>query len=122
MGEMNESQLKTKRGNLIQLLGEGTYKEIRNKERNVNQDIDNIVAQIREVDRELALASGQMSPNRDRCPQCGVEVESGVAFCANCGFSIKAYEEQFTGQCNVCGKRTVSGQKYCEICGSLLQE
>ena len=46
------------------------------------------------------------------CPNCGAELDDGVAFCRECGYKIK---KRF---CRECGSELPDGAKFCPNCGA----
>lgn len=55
-----------------------------------------------------------------RCPQCGAEVQSSVAFCSSCGASMPKVEMQNTDDlvcCEGCGAMVKKGVRFCTSCG-----
>jgi len=51
---------------------------------------------------------------REKCPQCGNEIDSDEKVCSNCGYHL-----QETIKCT-CGKENQKGDKYCRSCGKKL--
>ena len=54
------------------------------------------------------------------CPQCGAEVQSGVAFCSSCGASMSKVEVKNTDdlvRCEGCGTMIKKGVRFCTSCG-----
>lgn len=121
MEQLNEKQLEMKRAEMILQLGEEVYGEIRRRNISVSDDMKEIAGQIVEIDKQLIqVKNSNLDTSDNICPECNNPIEDGNLFCPNCGFSIKEYNEKFTGICRVCGTKTVDGQKFCEACGLLL--
>lgn len=54
-----------------------------------------------------------------RCPQCGAEVQNGVAFCSTCGFQMPKMDasNDDTIKCIHCGGIIKKGMRFCTSCG-----
>lgn len=120
MEQMNMTQLKQMRANMLMRLGEETHRILRAGSSAVSDEMLELSNQIKEIDVQIAKGSGMMSYSRSICPGCGAQIEEGNLFCANCGLSIQEYEAQFVGTCGVCGAKRVKDQVFCDICGSVL--
>lgn len=60
-----------------------------------------------------------------RCPQCGAEVQSGVAFCSSCGAPISKPEKAVPDdsiRCECCGSMVKRGTRFCTFCGKPIFE
>lgn len=118
--KMNESELKQQRAELILMLGEETHSKIRAAEFGISENMRNISEKIQRVDINLSKLINNEDPNV--CPQCKSPIGSAdAAFCTNCGFAIKTYFNQFTGQCGFCGTNITDEQVYCDACGTKLK-
>jgi len=63
-----------------------------------------------EVHQDHALATTQAAART--CPECGYHLQSGFAFCPNCGMELKA------AICPSCGEAADAAWKVCPHCGS----
>ena len=52
---------------------------------------------------------------KEQCPKCGFQNNSGFRFCANCGFEL-------TATCPSCGGVISSAFRFCPSCGAVLHE
>jgi len=118
---MNESQLKNERAKLLLILGEEAHSMIRRSETVMSDELKSISEQIQRVDVKISNLLNNQDSNT--CPQCKSKIGiSDAAFCTNCGFALKAYYSQFSGQCEFCGTNVTEAQAYCETCGSILKK
>lgn len=59
-----------------------------------------------------------------RCPQCGMELPKGAAFCMACGTPIPKVEEPAQEEyekCPSCGAMVVKGMCFCTTCGRTME-
>jgi hypothetical protein len=100
--------------------------------------VDEIRAQIEEHEAELeqlqppeptpppptpapAPASAPSSSSTERCPQCGVAVVSGAAFCQSCGAKLATEPPPAPVHfCVHCGAQLREGAQFCPKCGKAL--
>lgn len=115
---MSEGALRQKRAGLLFEIGEEAHQLIRNKKLSVPPELKKLSEEIQKVDIDMVHLVKVES--KDTCPQCHAKVISGAAFCANCGFSVKEYFDQYAGVCNCCGANITSTQTFCTTCGTLL--
>jgi len=54
---------------------------------------------------------------REKCPQCGDEIDADEKVCSNCGYHFEKKELI----CSTCGKINKPGDKFCRECGSKLE-
>ena len=55
-----------------------------------------------------------------RCPQCGADVQAGVAFCSACGAAMpkdQPVKMDELEQCGNCGAMVKKGIRFCTACG-----
>lgn len=77
----------------------------------------------------LAEAEGKIKSYRQQiqdikgvihCPQCGAEVQSGVAFCSDCGApmpKVQPVNTEDSVRCEGCGAMVKKGVRFCTSCG-----
>jgi len=53
------------------------------------------------------------SPNSQRCPDCGAQIDLNARFCPNCGHQILVLR-----QCQNCGKNISPKARFCPACGT----
>jgi predicted RNA-binding Zn-ribbon protein involved in translation (DUF1610 family) len=95
--------------------------------------VDDIRAQIKEKEAELAQLQPvppqppQAAPAKaeagPRCPNCGVAVIPGAAFCQTCG--VRLVEEEAPAPilfCVHCGAQLREGARFCPKCGQTVAE
>ncbi len=56
--------------------------------------------------------AGRMAPVFQRCPDCGITLDTNARFCPNCGHQILVLR-----QCPTCGKNISPKAKFCPACG-----
>ncbi len=92
--------------------------------------VDEIRAQIEEREAEMdqiqpapapAPAPGPAASAGERCPQCGVAVVSGAAFCQSCGAKLATEPPPAPVHfCVHCGAQLREGALFCPKCGQEL--
>ena len=120
MEQLNENQLKVKRAEAVMQIGEFYYKKFREQSATPDADVEKLVTMVAELDLQIARVTGAWMEQEGVCPSCGGQVGENTAFCPNCGYSMKEYQEQFIGTCNRCNAKIRKEQKFCDVCGVLL--
>lgn len=121
MEQLNENQLKVKRAEAIMQIGEIYYKRFREESAVPDAEIQSLVIAVADIDLRIAKLTGAWMEQEGVCPSCGMQIGENVAFCPNCGYSMKEYLEQFIGNCSRCHAKIRKGQKFCDVCGVLLK-
>jgi hypothetical protein len=52
-----------------------------------------------------------------KCTKCSIELDEGVAFCANCGLPVPAIPGEIKSLCPKCNHELVPGVAFCGNCG-----
>jgi len=88
------------------------------------RNVEEIRAQIREKEAELEQLQPPPQPAAvevragPRCPQCGVTVVPGAAFCQACGARLTGEEKPAPARfCIHCGAQLRPGARFCPQCG-----
>jgi DNA repair exonuclease SbcCD ATPase subunit len=99
--------------------------------------VDEIRVQIKETEAELEQlqpppppsaptptpAPAQAAADAERCPQCGVAVMAGAAFCQSCGAKVASEPPPAPMLfCVSCGAKLREGARFCPKCGQQLPE
>jgi hypothetical protein len=92
--------------------------------------VDEVRTQIKEKEAELALLQPSPPPQQQaqpeapaptpgaRCPNCGVAVVQGAAFCQSCGARLAKEEPRAPVRfCIHCGAQLREGARFCPSCG-----
>ena len=89
--------------------------------------VDEIRAQIEETEAEMEQLQPPAAPAPvtapaasagERCPQCGVAVVSGAAFCQSCGAKLASEPPPAPVRfCAHCGAQLREGARFCPKCG-----
>jgi hypothetical protein len=78
-------------------------------------------AELEQIEPSLVQAAPPQQPQSDasaRCPNCGVAVVEGAAFCQTCGAPLKAEESPPPVLfCVHCGAQLREGARFCPKCG-----
>ncbi|MFT4147099.1 MAG: zinc ribbon domain-containing protein [Mobilitalea sp.] len=111
--------LKQERLDLLLMLGEEAHSMIRKNEGTISDNMRALSEQIQKVDVNISRLGSYGGSNS--CPQCKSHVAADAAFCVNCGFAVKAYNNQFSGTCNFCGTKITETQNFCDACGTSLR-
>ena len=86
------------------------------------EEFAGMVASIAESEEKIKSYRQQIQDIKGvvRCPQCGAEVQSGVAFCSSCGAPMPKVQPVNTGdmvRCEGCGAMNKKGVRFCTSCG-----
>jgi hypothetical protein len=99
--------------------------------------VDEIRVQIKETEAELEQLQPPPPPSAptptpapapaagdaERCPQCGVAVMAGAAFCQSCGAKVASEPPPAPMLfCVSCGAKLREGARFCPKCGQQLPE
>ena len=99
--------------------------------------VDEIRVQIKETEAELEQlqpppppsaptptpAPAQAAADAERCPQCGVAIMAGAAFCQSCGAKVASEPPPAPMLfCVSCGAKLREGARFCPKCGQQLPE
>ena len=86
------------------------------------EEFTGMVASIAESEEKIKNYRQQIQDIKGvvRCPQCGAEVQSGVAFCSSCGAPMAKVQPVGTDdmvRCEGCGAMIKKGVRFCTSCG-----
>ena len=86
------------------------------------EEFAGMVASIAESEEKIKSYRQQIQDIKGvvRCPQCGAEVQSGVAFCSSCGTPMPKVQPVNTDdmvRCEGCGAMIKKGVRFCTSCG-----
>lgn len=86
------------------------------------EEFAGMVASIAESEEKIKSYRQQIQDIKGivRCPQCGAEVQSGVAFCSSCGAPMPKVQPVNTDdmvRCEGCGAMNKKGVRFCTSCG-----
>lgn len=104
-------------------IGFEMYKAYRDKPM---PEIAELVSEIRVLHQKIAdnKAAIHKIKTADLCPQCGLKVRPGMAFCSGCGFKLPLQnqnpEPAKPAFCRFCGTPAIEGMAFCTKCGKKL--
>lgn len=86
------------------------------------EEFAGMVASLAEAEEKIKSYRQQIQDIKGvvRCPQCGAEVQSGVAFCSSCGAPMPKVQPVNTDdlvRCEGCGAMVKKGVRFCTSCG-----
>lgn len=86
------------------------------------EEFAGMVASLAEAEEKIKSYRQQIQDIKGviRCPQCGAEVQSGVAFCSSCGAPMPKVQLVNTDdlvRCEGCGAMVKKGVRFCTSCG-----
>lgn len=86
------------------------------------EEFAGMVASLAEAEEKIKSYRQQIQDIKGvvRCPQCGAEVQSGVAFCSSCGAPMPKVQPVNTDDlvcCEGCGAMVKKGVRFCTSCG-----
>lgn len=86
------------------------------------EDFAGMVASLAESEEKIKNYRQQIQDIKGvvRCPKCGAEVQSGVAFCSACGSPMPKVQPVNTDdliRCENCGAMIKKGVRFCTSCG-----
>ena len=86
------------------------------------EEFAGMVASLAEAEEKIKSYRQQIQDIKGvvRCPQCGAEVQSGVAFCNSCGAPMPKVQPVNTDdlvRCEGCGAMVKKGVRFCTSCG-----
>ena len=86
------------------------------------EEFSGMIASLAEAEEKIKGYRQQIQDIKGvvRCPQCGAEVQSGVAFCSSCGAPMPKVSPVNTDdlvRCESCGAMVKRGMRFCTSCG-----
>ncbi len=108
---------------VIQSVEEAT-ENLKNRVEEKQDKIAEYILKIRELERQIQEGKERITilKGATRCPNCGNEVQNGLAFCGKCGTKleeIKKVENQKV--CSKCGEKIPEDSAFCTACGTKVE-
>ncbi|MEE1336708.1 zinc-ribbon domain-containing protein [Methanobrevibacter sp.] len=84
----------------------------------VEEPVEEETIEVNTVDDETKQETNAGGFKKSKfCPNCGCEVDVGIAFCPQCGFNLHQNEQQQTKFCQTCGEKININAEICPHCG-----